>query len=61
MEAAWHRGSIAQKFILMLLRFIDGASKRKVDSSLKMLIEPIYCYLASIKKKLSIVQLKNIG
>ena len=31
----------------MLLRFINGACLRKVDSGLKMLIEPIYFWLVA--------------
>ena len=31
-----------QRFILVLLRFIDGAGLRKVNRCLKMLIEPIF-------------------
>ena len=55
MWAAKHRGSILashpaapglipsipEEKILMLLRLINGAGKREVDSGLKMLTEPI--------------------
>ena len=55
MVGAKHRGSILASYsaaqglipsipeekLLMLLRLINGAGKREVDSGLKMLIEPI--------------------
>ena len=33
------------KFILMLLRFIEGTGYRKVDRGLKMLMQPIFYWL----------------
>ena len=41
----------SKEIFLILLRLINGAGLRKVDSGLKMLFEPIYFWLANTTKK----------